>query len=339
MKYQDAIELTQMLARTCKIQGLLAQTWGSHSLSSEGPVVPENMEGAIGPKRELTQYARDRQLDTYSQRILPGLLGRCDPYFVDRGLVEVVERMCGSLPDETRLHPALFPSAYGCLFYETPVAMPMRRLADDPNKPNLPTHEPAPMSGFAWEVSGEGAVLIMFYSWAADTSVPSWLNGVYVGNMPLAVSPWQFSTSTLGSHIALHTTAIRNNPNEDDTNNARRYAISARACVATLLLMDQTLTLRSPTPVDRATRKRAERAGWTRDTNVQVVTLRRVEYTRTDHEARDVEWSCRWIVREHWRTLNRGEADERTVFIPAYVKGPQDKPLKIPSARVWAVVR
>lgn len=320
-----------MLARTCKIPGLLSQTWGSHSLASEGVINPD--------RGTLSQRERDMTLDAYAQKKLPGLLAVADPYFVDRGLVELVERMSGAVPDEARLHPRLFPSRYGCLFFEVPISMPPRRLQDVPDKPELPKYEPAPLSGFAWQVDPEGVVLVHFYSWAVDTATPSWFNGVYIGNIPLAVTPWSFSTATLGSHIKAHNAAIHHNPDEDDSNNAYRFALSARATVATLLLMDQTLTLCSKMPVDRPTRRRAEKGGWTNDPNVQVVTLRRVEYTRVEHEPNAVEWSCRWLVREHWRTLDRGLNTERTVFIPTYLKGPADKPIKTPSTRVFAVTR
>lgn len=331
MRYQDAIDYTQQLSKTCKIPGLLGQTWGSHSLSSEGAMVPG--------RSELTQREKGKSLDQFAQRVLPQILDYSDPYFVDRGLVELVERMGPSLPMETRLHPKLFPSRYGCLWFDRPISMPSRRLADDPARPGLPTHEPAPMSGFAWEATSVGAVLIMIFSWAVDNSNPSWLKGTYIGNVPLAVTPWDFSAATLGTHISTHNREIHNNPNEDDTNNAQRFVIGAQSIVATLLLMSQTLVVSSSMPIDRASRKRALKAGWKQLPNVQVVTLRRLDYSHIDHEPRAIDWSCRWLVREHWRTLDRGLDTERTVLIPMYMKGPEDKPIKPPSQRVFAVVR
>jgi hypothetical protein len=330
MRWHDAIELTQMLARTCRIEGLLTRTWGTHSLSSEGVVTH---------REDLTQYMRNRQMDEIAQIQLPRLFGRAEPYFVDRGLVELIERMGPSLQPETRLHPRLFPSRIGCLFYDRPINMPPRRLHDVPGRPDFPKYEPAPLSGFAWEMDARGALFVMFYAWSVDSANPNWFNGTYIGNIPLAVTPWDFGAATLGSHVAGHNRAIAHNPNEDDTNNAQRFTISAQTAVATLLLMNQQLTVSSSLPVDRPTRRRAQRAGWTQAPNVQVVTLRRIDYSHADHEPRSIDWSCRWLVREHWRTLDRGLDTERTILVHTYMKGPPDKPIKVPDQRVWAVVR
>lgn len=333
MRYQDAIEYTRQLAKACRIPGLLAQTWGTHSLTSEGVFSGERQD-------RLSDHLRDMRMDKVIQQQLPRLFDAAEPYFVDRGLVELIERSAPTLPEGTRLHPRLFPSQIGCLFYDRPIQMPPRRLSDKPDRPDLPTHEPAPLSGFAWQVDpAEGVLFAYFYAWSVDGSNPNWFQGTYVGNVPLAITPWRFSDTTLGSYIRAHNTQIRQNPGEDDSNNAQRYVISARASLATLLLMDQQLTVCSTMPVDRGTRRRIEREGWKYKPSVQVVTLRRLDYSHAQHEAVSREWSCRWLVREHWRTLDRGMPTERTVLVHTYVKGPPDKPIKTPAERVWAVVR
>ena len=64
----------------------------------------------------------------------------------------------------------------------------------------------------------------------------------------------------------------------------------------------------------------------------------------TEHHKRDgaeqVEWSCRWIVRGHWRQ-QWYPAQQRYVriWIMLHVKGPEDKPIKVPRATVFAVTR
>lgn len=327
-RWNDAIELTQALAKTCELPGLLAQTWGSHSLASEG---------LVRPGQTPTRYQKDLAFDRYVREKLPGMFRQCEPYFVDRALVDLIDRTAPTLPGDARLKASLFKSRYGCLFYERPIAMPPRRLID---AVGFPTHEPAPLSGFAWQIDDVGAVLVFFFAWSVDTSTPTYFQGTYIGNIPLAVVPWDFEKSTLDDYIRSHNTAIRDNPDEDDTNNARRFAISARTAAATLLLMDQVLTVINGTAVDRAARKRAVRAGWTHEPRVQVVTLRRQEVINPYAEqSGPVEWSCRWRVREHWRTLHRGTPDERTVLVHEHIKGPAHLPIKPPNMRVWNVAR
>lgn len=327
MRWQDAIELKHQLAKTCRIPGLLAQTWGTHSLSGEGVAYVKG--------EPLSQRERDRAMDDYTQRHLPSLFESAEPYYMDRGLVDVVERMTVTIPDEARLWYDLFPTKLGCLFFDRPIAMPPRRLIE---VVDLPKFEPAPLSGFAWQVDSEIAVLVYFYAWSVDTDMPNFFRGTYVGNVPLAVNPWDLRRHTVESHTRFHNERIAD-VGDGDTNNATRFAISVRACVSALHLMAQRLTVCSKMPVDRAAAKRGARAGWLHN-NVQVVTLRKIDYSHSpEHETRDIDWSCRWHVREHVRVYNRGEADERRVVIKGYVKGPQEKPLKPLAARVFAVVR
>lgn len=327
-RWNDAIDLVQQLARTCELPGLLAQTWGTHSLASEG---------LVQPGQAPSRAQKDQAFDRYVREKLPGLFRECEPYFVDKDLLGLIERTAPTVPGEARLKASLFKSKYGCLFYERPVAMPPRRLID---VKGFPTHEPAPLSGFAWQIDNKGAVLVFFFAWYVDHDTPMYFEGTYIGNIPLSVVPWEFESTTLANYIGWHNRSIKDNPDEDDTNNATRFAISARTAVATLLLMDQVLTVINGATLDRHARKRAVRAGWTHEPRVQVVTLRRQEVINPYAEqGGPVEWSCRWRVREHWRTLKRGTPDERTVLVHEHIKGPEGLPIKPPNLRVWNVAR
>lgn len=74
---------------------------------------------------------------------------------------------------------------------------------------------------------------------------------------------------------------------------------------------------------------------------VRVVELRRRDY---DHEGSahpaPVEWSCRWLVRGHWRNHYYPATQEhRPMWITAHVKGPDDKPLRVAEKVAYEVVR
>lgn len=89
-------------------------------------------------------------------------------------------------------------------------------------------------------------------------------------------------------------------------------------------------------PVGRSWRRDAARHGLQRD-DVTVIRLRKTK-SKTDHET-EVEWSNQWIVRGHWR--NQWYASIKThrqIWINPFVKGPDDKPLKI-TKRVWEFIR
>lgn len=86
---------------------------------------------------------------------------------------------------------------------------------------------------------------------------------------------------------------------------------------------------------------RLKKAGKTSD--VVVVRLRKARYVG-DVESREggIEYSVRWFVSGHWRWQpyknEDGVEDYKRIFISPYIKGPEDKPLKI-SKKVVAIVK
>lgn len=77
--------------------------------------------------------------------------------------------------------------------------------------------------------------------------------------------------------------------------------------------------------------------------DVKIVQLRRLE---PQHEVRTgeggtVTWSCRWTVDGHFRNQPWGKAhgDRKLIWIMPFVKGPADRPLKIPAHKVYVVNR
>lgn len=76
---------------------------------------------------------------------------------------------------------------------------------------------------------------------------------------------------------------------------------------------------------------------------VRVVQLRRNEYPKREGESSDEhrEYSCRFGVDGHWRNQPYGpkSGDRRLTYILPFVKGPADKPFKIPARKVFVVNR
>lgn len=99
---------------------------------------------------------------------------------------------------------------------------------------------------------------------------------------------------------------------------------------------------RTDTPLDRAARRRYHKRTGAEPPPIRVVTLRRPKADKEDDantEARD--WSCRWLVRPHWRKQWYPSAQEhRAKLIAAYVKGPDGKPFRAKSpTKVYNVAR
>jgi hypothetical protein len=109
---------------------------------------------------------------------------------------------------------------------------------------------------------------------------------------------------------------------------------------AGVALLRQRLLVAERPELPRAERRRLARLD--RDpSDLYVVRLRRTSTRAHDDEGRAIDWSCRWFVRGHWTQQPYGPRASlrRAQWIPTYVKGPEDKPLRVEAARVFAVDR
>lgn len=103
-------------------------------------------------------------------------------------------------------------------------------------------------------------------------------------------------------------------------------------------LLQQHLAETTRERAPRAYRRRVERL---EREHVTVVRLRRPRApVDDDHVPQNVAWTHRWVVGGHWRnqwypSLGR----HRQVWISPYVKGPEELPLVVNKARVFALVR
>lgn len=111
--------------------------------------------------------------------------------------------------------------------------------------------------------------------------------------------------------------------------------------VSFLCFIQQKLCSRERIPLPRSTRRRAAR--WqVPSPDINVITLRRRVYpvNRPEGAGLPVDWSCRWIVRGHWRDQfypSRGL--HIPIFIESYIKGPDGKPIKKPGIPIFNVAR
>lgn len=204
------------------------------------------------------------------------------------------------------------PVPAGFCWFAKPLALPTWRGQEQP------------MAAFSWWRWFEtDSVSFVVYDKEPGWTLPT----------PVSILVWSFGESP----ESLIAKALTQSPASD----VLRFEAKVQAVAAALALVGQNLATSAAQQVDRAARRRVERQGWTHDPVVRVVELRRrVTEARADNEHEDVEWSCRWLVRGHWRQQWCPAAREhRPIWITPYVKGPEDKPLKPPRATIFAVVR
>lgn len=90
--------------------------------------------------------------------------------------------------------------------------------------------------------------------------------------------------------------------------------------------------LTTPT-IDKAARKTAQKHNTTN--RVQIMVWRKPVPQTHEGPPGEIDWSCRWPVREHIRRYKSG----KVVTIKSYVKGPPDKPMKELTPRIHVVDR
>jgi len=103
-----------------------------------------------------------------------------------------------------------------------------------------------------------------------------------------------------------------------------------RWLAALWLLAAQPLTDVVEQRVDKAARRRSQRAGVS-TSSVRLVDVRHKRSATSSDSERRVDWHNRWIVEGHWRQQAHGPgwSLRKPVFVDEYVKGPADKPLVV----------
>jgi hypothetical protein len=116
-------------------------------------------------------------------------------------------------------------------------------------------------------------------------------------------------------------------------------ATSARLLVSLLAFVQQRVLVHTPGHLTRADRRRLGRRP--EDVpSISVITLRAAKHHKPEGDATPVDWQYRWLVRGHWRQQWYPSVEEhRLVWVMPHVKGPEDKPFRPPSERVYAVTR
>ena len=106
------------------------------------------------------------------------------------------------------------------------------------------------------------------------------------------------------------------------------YTKRSRFQFAALIFAGQkVLKVSEPRMAPRGMRKRGEVIS----NDYRVVSLRAHHYEQRRDQAGGgpIDWSCRWLVRGHWRNqFYPASDDHRTIWIEPHVKGPDDKPMK-----------
>lgn len=255
--------------------------------------------------------------DPSAARVFQGafrqMLPSAEPFFWDSSICDVVEHAAQSLSSWT-IEPTALPTPSGFSWFERPLRLSLP--SDDMLSLNLNLG----MYGFFWGTVA-GAVLLVGIVMFEDGSM---------GPGAQLLLPW-------GSDVLDHDFGAQS----EHEYIGQRARDQAAYIAAGMLFLEQRLAVRSRQEVPRSVARRIQRDKPDADVGVQVVTLRRPTSAGSEATESGTDWHCQWMVRGHWRNQPYGplHKSRRPKWITPYVKGPEGRPFKPPSERVFAVVR
>jgi hypothetical protein len=122
---------------------------------------------------------------------------------------------------------------------------------------------------------------------------------------------------------------------------SRKALYCTRFAYTLMHMMSQRIAVPTPAQARHNIRNQAIAKRMAAAARPQIVMLRRAaEEYRHEMDGSPHEYSCQWVVRGHWRQQPyRSIHQTRPIFIEAYVKGPADKPMKTPVAKIFVAAR
>lgn len=267
--------------------------------------------------------------DFYSRHSRPGhesrifhratvtALTMADPYYWNGEMCEFLTLVSEEMPRWTLRREAL-PTDFGFCWFSTPLALPLEAAG-----------EAATLTAFSWGLwtsEGLDARQNLIVSAYAQANRRDGRNVV----TPFMSFGWQPGTSMDVDDLDVGPSTARM-----DRANKRVF----RYVAAALALIEQRILVTSSERPERSARRRLEKDRKVKIPDILVVRLRRSSQDRVG-PSEPVEWSCRWLVRGHWRQQYYPSTGEyKPIFIFPHVKGPDDKPFRTPAERVFAMVR
>lgn len=252
-------------------------------------------------------------------------LRRATAYSWAPEIYRVVEAACNDVPDSTRLSSDDLPEA-ACWWWFGPTSHVVAWGARE----NTPV------------------VALLLFREAGSVAFATFSAPSFEQFKPIVSTHWMWLHSeTLDEMLSrltqervdqLLATPAPDEETRDFGDQALLHAVHlSRFVVEGLRWMSDRLTV-SPGHIERHRRKQLAREGRTDPPpDVKIIELRARETAPRDPNAPagHIEFAFRFPVRKHPRRLKSG----KVITVKSYVKGPKDKPLRVPTHTVYAVTR
>lgn len=247
------------------------------------------------------------------------------PFFVARniaGLIQEASVQLGGI-DRVTINASDLPTAAGYCLFETPLEMPR----------HVPTGEIRSLAALSWSL----VEIVDGRSWIT----PHASNATHLQIFPWMHMPKLSPEFWLGSFVMMPLGSMERPLKEVSSPNVDRlWAVTSVLVTLCEFLRQRILQTSDRALMNRQARKRIAKI-LPHEPMVRVVQLRSRQYQqREESHDLNVEWSCQWLVRGHWRQqFFPASGAHRPIWIMPHVKGPADKPLRVTERVAYEVVR
>jgi hypothetical protein len=286
------------------------------------------------------------------------ILESSDTFFMDRHFCDLVDHARREMPDDVLFEAEWLQAKRGWLWMETPAEVPP--VIEQEREFHLL------IRAVGWREVPLGATLVA-YDGSTEPAPPGTVQFCFYGDMELLRdrvgadttgweefwSPWSFFALRNGQMLRERMVDFEERGRKESprgtyepqflsTGERTEHRLhEMRWLFAALHLMSQRLAITVDEKVDRATRRRAEKAGRVIPPVIRIVTLRRLKQDQQAEKAETkVDWQWRWIVRGFWRMQwYPSENRHKRIFVESFLKGPDDKPLKPDTIKLFVAKR
>jgi len=259
-------------------------------------------DGTIPEESEVKQR--------FALGVLPTLTG--SPFYLSKEIIPLIQAGAVSLPMSWHLSPEMMFKNSGFVWFEQSITMETGTI---------------PLVAMGWCPQWASGVVPVTGQEDVPFETDDVLHVVFYGEIPerLPLPITIFTLTTKDSLADLLATLVAVPFNKYAT------AEKMRLFGAFLSFVNQRILERFAVPLPRQWKRQRARNGANDLDAVQVIRLRSALGSRNPRVG-DVEWSYRWVVSGHWRNQFRpSHKDHYPKWIMPYLKGPEDKPLKLSS--------
>lgn len=280
----------------------------------------------------LAMLDNDAVMAFYRQQLLDA-----DPFFWSAKLCNLLEQVAPQIPDWTLTISSL-PSEAGFIWFEKPLRLP-RTPAE------FGVDEACPLAALSWSpiawkhTPGQPSRFWGMDTWEGADQI--WLIlSAYVLRNEIIEPVTQMSILDGESLSSLASLDAADDPISDPNRRVRDWSLNIMMYFASAVsFMEQRILVSERQQPHRGVRRRLPPFA-RGESAIRVVLLRRRDGAIHSENQRDVDWSCQWLVSGHWRQQWYAKTQaHKPKYIMPYVKGPEGKPLKPPTSRIFVVVR